>query len=165
MTLGWSAWMWYGKYATDEKMYYCPANIPSNKSWDPQSRSQIYSYTYGAYKLLDSSLANDWIQNVKGAYTKSSANDDSWWNTSRLPNPGDATLLADSWHKSGSEDGQTCWICEVGSYTYRGLFATHGGKANIVFQDGHAENVHVGRFRSLGYTWYGTQDGLDLTAP
>ena len=163
MNLPWSGFMYGYKYATDDKMYYCHASNPSNVGWNPNSRSLVYSYTYGVYLIANLNLANNHVQAIKGAYVDS--NGGQYWNIARMPNPSTGTVLADSWHCRDGVDAQSNWIFAQGAYTYRGLFAVHNACANIVFFDGHAETVNPGHFQELGYLRYGLQDGSDMTSP
>jgi len=159
-TLFWSQFLYAGNYLRSTKIISCPAVQPSMLAgYDPNSPSQIYSYTYGAFAPICSPTDSVY----QNSFTNGST---SWcWNTKNMTNPSNLTMLGDSWHNSSGDNSQSYFFIDQGNYSYRGFILRHEGRGNAVMFDGHAESLAANRLRDMGILYYGTGDGGNYTSP
>ena len=167
--LAWAAWMWHGNYQRNHQITRCPGMVPTNKSYDWGSPTDRYHYTYGAFRCVSMTSENVAGGVFQGAYLAGPENvsgvaENYYWDTKRMSNPSNLVILADSWSKRNSDDGQVNWIFDYGRYTYNGIYCAHNGKANAVFFDGHAEGLGPSDMKKHGFYMYGI-NWSDRTSP
>jgi prepilin-type processing-associated H-X9-DG protein/prepilin-type N-terminal cleavage/methylation domain-containing protein len=144
----WSLCLYDYKYVTNKEFLLC-------SSWPPESYENNYNaryYSYGIRNWREYTSDDSCIHKTGNTYVLY---------TDKVKYPSGYFYYGDTCYNSSSSHGagKQCWVLAKSIVGGGGIHLRHNNTANIIFVDGHAEDVNLGGCRTLDISSGNLSDG------